>query len=141
MIPAVLLGDLNMVRCFARSGVRTILAGSDPRDPVLHSRHVDARVAIAPFDDTERVLSDLEAIGRANPSRPTLYYGTDRQLVTLARHRSRLEPLFRLRLPATELVEDLVDKSRFRALAKQHALPVPPTLTSHEIASAEQVVD
>lgn len=141
MVPAVLLGDLNMVRCFAESGVRTIVATSDRRDPVLRSRHAHLRAVIAPFDDTERVLADLEAIGRAHPERPTLFYGTDRQLLTLSRNRARLEPLFRMSLSPAELVEDLVDKSRFRSLARRFELPVPPTLASHEIASVRQVVE
>ncbi|HEX6273630.1 MAG TPA: hypothetical protein VFZ53_11325 [Polyangiaceae bacterium] len=139
-VPAVLLGDLNMLRCFARSGVETVVACSDRDDPVLHSRHGSVRTVIAPFDDTERVLSDLVAIGRAYPGRPTLFYGTDKQLLTVSRHRRRLEPFFRLSLPPAELVEDLVDKSRFRGLAARFELPVPPTLTSREITSAEQVV-
>jgi len=139
MVPAVLLGDLNMLRCFSRSKVPTIVASSDPREPTLRSRHARQRVLIAPFEETERVLDDLEAIGRAYPSRPTLFYGTDLQLVTIARNRERLEKYFRLRLPPSELVESLVNKGRFRILAKELGLPVPATLTSHEVEDAHEV--
>lgn len=141
MVPAVLLGDLNMLRCFARSGVPIVVASSNAREPVLRSRHAQQRTLIAPFEDTERVLEDLEAIGRTYPARPSLFYGTDLQLVTIARHRDRLQRHFRLRLPSTELVETLVDKGRFGELARELDLPVPPTLSSGEIAFPQQVVE
>jgi D-aspartate ligase len=141
MVPAVLLGDLNMLRCFVGSGVETIVASSDPSEPTLWSRHAKKRVVIAPFGETERVLSDLEAIGREHPARPSLFYGTDQQLLTVSRHRERLEPLFRVRLPPKDLVERLVDKSRFSELADEFALPVPTTLSSHEIERVEQIIE
>jgi D-aspartate ligase len=141
MVPAVLLGDLNMLRCFVGSGIETIVASSDPHEPTLRSRHAKNRVVIAPFGETERVLADLEAIGREHPTRPTLFYGTDEQLLTVSRHRERLEPLFRMRLPPKDLVERLVDKSRFSELADEFALPVPATLSSHEIGTAEQIIE
>jgi D-aspartate ligase len=141
MVPAVLLGDLNMLRCFAQSGVPLVVASSDPREPVLRSRHARHRVLIAPFEETERVLRDLETIGRAYPGRPSLFYGTDLQLVTIARHRDRLEKYFRLRLPPTELIERLADKSRFGELAREVELPVPPTLSSSEIAFPRQIAE
>ena len=62
MVPAVLLGDLNMLRCFAQSGVPVVVASSDAREPVLRSRHAQRRTLIAPFEDTNRVLEDLELI-------------------------------------------------------------------------------
>jgi D-aspartate ligase len=141
MVPAVLLGDLNMLRCFVGSGVETIVASSDPNEPTLRSRHAKHRAIIAPFEETERVLSDLEAIGREHPTRPSLFYGTDQQLLMVSRHRERLEPLFRMRLPPSDLVEKLVDKSRFSELAREFALPVPATLSSHEVTRVEQVIE
>jgi len=141
MVPAVLLGDLNMLRCFAHSGVPVVVASSDAREPTLRSRHARRRILIAPFEDTERVLDDLENIGRAFPNRPSLFYGTDLQLMTIARHRERLEELFRLRLPSTQLLESLVDKSRFSQLAQALDLPVPATVTSREAAFPRQVAE
>jgi predicted ATP-grasp superfamily ATP-dependent carboligase len=141
MIPAVLLGDLNMLRCFVGSGVETLVASSNPNDPTLRSRHAKNRVVIAPFGDTERVLSDLEAIGCGQATRPSLFYGTDQQLLTVSRHRERLEPLFRMRLPPKDLVERLVDKSRFAELATEFVLPVPATLSSHEISTMDPIVE
>jgi predicted ATP-grasp superfamily ATP-dependent carboligase len=141
MVPAVLLGDLNMVRCFAQSGVPILVASSDAREPTLRSRHARQRALIASFENAERAVEDLEKIGRAFPARPSLFYGTDLQLLAIARHRDRLEQLFRLRLPSTELIESLVDKSRFATLASELSLPVPPTLTSREVAFARQIAE
>jgi predicted ATP-grasp superfamily ATP-dependent carboligase len=140
MLPAVLLGDLNLLRCFAGSKIPTIVASSDAREPALYSRHAGQRRLIAPFEQTERVLSDLEAIARPYTERPTLFYGSDRQLLTLSRHRARLDSLYRMPLPAADLVENLVDKSRFSALARKLELPTPPTLASHEFETAQDIV-
>jgi D-aspartate ligase len=140
MTPAVLLGDLNMARCFAGSGITTILASSDPHEPALRSRYVHERVLIAPLENEEQALSDLSAIGRAHPQRPTLFYGTDTQLRFIARHRDRLEALFRFRMPPTALVERMVDKSRFSELAEDFGIPVPRTLSSHELGRADDVM-
>jgi predicted ATP-grasp superfamily ATP-dependent carboligase len=140
MIPAVLLGDLNMLRCFAGSGVRAIVASSDPREPTLSSRYVDERAIIHELGEDSQGLFDLEAIGRAHPERPTLFYGTDRQLRFIARHRARLEPLFRFRMPPTELVERLVDKTRFAELAGERSIPTPLTVCSCDTSGPKDVM-
>ena len=140
MIPALLLGDLNMLRCFARSGVPAIVASSDPHEPTLSSRYAGERVIIHELGDDERGLTDLVAIGRAHPQRPTLFYGTDRQLRFIARHREQLEPLFRFRMPPSELVERLVDKTRFAELAEERGIPTPATVCSCDTSGPRDVM-
>jgi predicted ATP-grasp superfamily ATP-dependent carboligase len=138
--PAVLLGDLNMLRCFVGSDVQVVLASSSADEVTLKSRHVKAKQLIAPFDETERVLADLEAIGRAHPSRPALFYGNDQQLLLISRNRDRLEPLFRFRMPSVDLIEKLVDKRQFATLADELSIPVPKTACSRDVASADEIL-
>src|SRR5262249_4501551 len=61
------------------------------------------------------------------PQRPVLVYEEDAQLLLVSRHRDRLARVFRFVIAERELVEDLVDKSRFHALAERLRLPVPAT--------------
>jgi predicted ATP-grasp superfamily ATP-dependent carboligase len=71
----------------------------------------------------ERLLKFAET----QPEKPVLFYEEDRDLLLVSRHRDRLARGFRFTVPDAELVEDLVDKSRFQALAEREGLPVPAT--------------
>jgi len=66
--------------------------------------------------------------GAAQPVPPVLYYEEDRELLLISRHREELARAFRFVIPDATLVEDLVDKARFQALAARLPLPVPPAL-------------
>ena len=55
-----------------------------------------------------------------------LFYEEDRELLLISRYRERLGRHFRFVVPDPVLVEDLVDKGRFQALARRLDLPVPP---------------
>jgi D-aspartate ligase len=129
--PAVLLGDLNMLRCFAGTGIPTIVATTDPGDVTLRSRHARRTALIARFDDPdpERPLADLERLAAGERDRPVLFYGTDEQLLFLSRHHERLVRTFRFRLPPIPAAV-LVDKIRFGAFARSRGLPVPAQLAS-----------
>jgi D-aspartate ligase len=54
-----------------------------------------------------------------------LFYQEDGQALLISRHRERLAKAFRFVAAETDLVEDLLDKARFQALAERHKLPVP----------------
>jgi predicted ATP-grasp superfamily ATP-dependent carboligase len=69
-----------------------------------------------------------------------LYYGDDATLLLISRHRALLEPRFRLNLPEPELIETLVDKTRFAAMAQSLELPAPRTMISREVQAARDVV-
>jgi len=71
------------------------------------------------------LLEVLERFGAAQPEPPVLFYEEDRDLLLLSRHRDRLRRHFRVVLPDAALVENLVDKRRFQALAQRVGLPVP----------------
>ncbi len=139
--PAVLLGDLNMLRCFAGTDVPVEVAASDPEEVTLKSRHCAKSRIIAPFAEVDRVLDDLERIGRDYPDKPVLYYGNDAQLLVISRHRQRLGRWFRFQMPAPDLIEALVDKSQFAELAPRAGIPVPATANSREATSADQILE
>jgi predicted ATP-grasp superfamily ATP-dependent carboligase/CelD/BcsL family acetyltransferase involved in cellulose biosynthesis len=137
---AVLHGDLNMLRCFARAGIRTVSLASDPDAPTFFSRHCGERRVIADsVADPTAALADLLALGRLLPDRPILYYGDDALLLLISRHRAKLAERFRFRMPPAALIEALVDKARFVALARERELPVPRTLLSSDARRAGEI--
>ena len=137
---AVLHGDINMLRCFAGAGVRAVVLSHDPDAPAFFSRHgwqrrVVADVRVAP----EAAIRELIALGTLLGDRPALFYGDDAMLLAVSRNRAALGGLYRFLMPDADLVEALVDKVRFAALAKDHALPVPRTITSAEARTAAEI--
>jgi len=80
------------------------------------------------IDPADRALADaLLGFARSLPAPPLVFCDSDEALEFLSANRARLEPRLRLVIPEREMLRDLVDKSRFQALAERCALPVPRT--------------
>lgn len=139
-VPVVVCGDLNLLRCLIGLGVPLCVASCDAREPTLRSRHAERPFLIAPPDDPDRAVADLEGIAGRFVERPVLYYGNDATLLLVSRARERLARSFRFALPPPELVETLVDKSRFAELAGRRGLNVPPSARSEELGSAAELL-
>jgi D-aspartate ligase len=60
---------------------------------------------------------------------PVVFYQGDGDTLFLSRYREQLEPHLRFVIPDAPLVEALIDKHRFQALALRLELPVPPSAT------------
>jgi predicted ATP-grasp superfamily ATP-dependent carboligase len=78
------------------------------------------------WERPEEMLELLERFAAAQAALPVLFYEDDRELLLISRYRERLSRHFRFVAPDPVLVEDLVDKGRFQALARRLDLPVPP---------------
>lgn len=123
--PACVLGDVDLVRALGLARIpSTVLA--PPGAPVRYSRHTRA---VFPWHNAwerpEELVDSLVRFGQAQPEPPVLFYQEDRTLLLVSRHRERLREGFRFVVPDAELVEQLVDKSRFQQLAARLDLPVP----------------
>ena len=70
-------------------------------------------------------MDKLVCFGATQSDRPVLFYEEDGDLLLISRYRDRLAKVFRFVVPEATLVEDLVDKARFQALAERLQLPVP----------------
>jgi predicted ATP-grasp superfamily ATP-dependent carboligase len=122
---ACVLGDADLLRALGLAGIPCAVA-AQPGDPARYSRF--ARVVLDwadAWDRPEALLESLERFGAAQATPPVLFYEEDRELLVVSRHRERLRRHYRFVVPAAELVEDLVDKGRFQALAQRLDLPVP----------------
>jgi D-aspartate ligase len=104
------LGRIDLVRALGRGGIRSVVVGS-PHDPIRHSRLV------------ERVIERDELLEADAPA--PLFYDSDAALQFVSRERERLAARYRFVIPERELVDELLDKERFAALAERLGLPVP----------------
>lgn len=122
---ACVLGDMDMVRALALAGVR-VAAVAAPGDPVHFSRFTARTVeGVDQWTQHDELVERLLRLARSEKRPPTLFYQTDGDLLVVSRHRDHLSPAFRFAVPEADLVEQLVDKSRFQQLAARLDLPVP----------------
>ena len=138
---AMIAADLNILRCFAGSGIKTCITSSDPKSILFHSRYCRGKRIVANSSvNPERFITDLVELGKGYAEHPILYYNSDGTLLALSRNREKLLPYYRFLLPPVELVEDLVDKTRFARFATELHLPVPRTLRPSQVQHAEDVL-
>jgi len=122
---ACVMGDIDLVMPIALAGLRCA-AVADAGDPVHYSRFTERTVeAVDQWTRADELVDRLLELAAAESAPPVLFYQTDGDLLVVSRQRDRLAGGFRFVVPEAQLVEDLVDKSRFQALAGELGLPVP----------------
>lgn len=133
-VPAVLMGDLTLVRPLALAKIPFILVTTDPADVALRSRFVDEHLIVGGWDDT--ALPPLIALGERLRARhgqkAPLFCGSDAQLEFIYRHRDELGRSFALAINDPDLAWALHDKSSFYALCEDRKIPAPHTLHDGE---------
>ena len=123
---ACVLGDTDLLCALALARVQCAVV-APPDAPARYSRL--ARVAVRwadPWQQPNTLIDLLQGFAIAQQQTPVLFYDEDRYVLLVSRERARLQQHFRFVVPASALVEDLVDKSRFQILAERLHLPVPP---------------
>jgi predicted ATP-grasp superfamily ATP-dependent carboligase len=134
---AFIMGDIDLVRALGLAKVPCAVMARSV-SPERFSRFTRQWIAEADaWKHPELLLERLCQFGWAQPEPPVLFYDTDGQLLFVSRNRERLSQAFRFVVPDQTLVEDLVDKERFQALAKRLKLPVP---AARALRPAEQSV-
>lgn len=119
------MGDMDLLQPIAMAGIPCAVV-TRPGVPSLYSRHTRSRLCWDDFSENTGALLDiLLRFGTAQRERPVLFYEEDAQLLFISRHREQLEQAFRFVIADAPLVEELVDKARFQALAQRQRLPVP----------------
>ena len=132
---ACVLGDMDLVRPLGLAGVRCAVVGPQG-GATAHSRFTERLIPWEGGSDGA-LLDRLLRFGAAQPDKPVLYMEEDAQLLMVSRHRDRLAAVFRFALADGDLVETLVDKSRFQTLAEKLDLPVPRTRRLRPLPGSE----
>ena len=136
---ACLLGDVSMVRALGRTGIPVAIAATDRSEKCTRSRFCNDFVPIPGWQqDPQGTLSALIRWAATRDTTPVLFYQTDLDVVWLSRFRDRLSEHFRLVLPDSELVEDLVDKARFYEQSANWGIPIPETRIIDNTQSIEK---
>lgn len=134
--PAVVLGDLALVRPLGMAGIPVVLGSSRPHDETLRSRHVRGAFVVPGWtgersSSSARTLVEVgarlsDALGRKVP----LVYQSDVHLDMIYRHRAELSEHFLFVLNDEGLAWALHDKARFHEVALAAGIRIPATLAS-----------
>jgi D-aspartate ligase len=128
---ALVMGDVDVVRALGVAGISCGFFGYAD-DAARFSRHVEVSLPwIDQWERQDELVVALLDFARSRPEPPVLFPQTDATLLLASRHREQLGSGFRMALADRELVDDLVDKSRFQELAARHHLPVPRAQRLH----------
>ncbi len=139
--PIVVCSGLTVLWCFESSGLHIVVASPHPNNLAFSSKFCKQKAVIAdPTLFPQKTISDLIALSKTFSEKPVLYYGDDVYLLFISRHRAELSPYYQFSLPNEALLEDLTSKSRFALLSKRMDLPMPKTIWSQEVQSAEDAL-
>ncbi|MDQ3784843.1 MAG: ATP-grasp domain-containing protein [Actinomycetota bacterium] len=94
-----------------------------------------------PLDESGALLDSLTDFAQGQRQKPVLFYEGDWDLLLISRNRDRLAAFFHFVIPDGTLVEDLVDKARFKALAHSLGLPVPPSMQVDTTSAGPEDID
>jgi D-aspartate ligase len=124
---ACVIGGMDLVRPLGLAGIRCAVVAK-PGSPALYSRFT--QVALHwdhSAENMDKLVEALISFGAAQLERPVLFYETDAHLLLVSQYRERLAQVFRFVVADSLLVQNLVDKARFYALAERLQLQIPAT--------------
>jgi D-aspartate ligase len=125
---ACVIGSMDLVRPLGLGGIPCAVV-VERGDAATYSRFTRDVIELAdPVREPDVLLERLMEFGRRQSEPPVLYYGQDADLLFVSRFRERLSERFRFVIPDASLVEQLVDKAKFRELAQRLDLPVPASV-------------
>lgn len=131
------LNGLGVVRSLARGGVPVVVLAMTRRCPAVWSRQC-SYVRVPSL--AGRPLSDaLVRLAARFDRRPVLVLTADESVLAVSAERDRLDPLYRIELPAGPMVETLADKARFHELAEREGFAVPRSRTVRAAAELDRL--
>lgn len=140
-VPVVVVGSglnaLGVIRSLGRAGVPVTVLASDPEGPAMHTRY--ARRVACRSTVSDSVIEALVGLGHAFESRgvcPVLFLTQEDTVAVVSRRRDELAPFYRVTLPASRVLMQLMHKDGFRAVAVASGVTVPRTL---RITDAEEI--
>ncbi|HZD43240.1 MAG TPA: hypothetical protein VE134_04205, partial [Methanomicrobiales archaeon] len=128
------VGGLGTVRSLGRRGIPVIAIDKTPRYIGLYSRYCQGSVCPNPLTDEEGFVQHLRGIGEMLPSRGVIIPASDPYVLSILRHRNRLDPYFWIPYGDYSTVEKITRKRLFyEELQRQH-LPGPLTYFPDDIS-------
>lgn len=130
-MPVVVVGGginaLGVLRSLATAGVPVTVLETDARQPAMRSRY--GRKKLYQRDGPDAVIEALERLAKEMGAQtPLLILTQEDTVASVSMHRDRLQRLYRIVLPAHDVLTSLLHKDGFRATAEAAGAVIPRTL-------------
>jgi predicted ATP-grasp superfamily ATP-dependent carboligase len=116
---------LQAARILHGRGVPVIALAKDPRNDACRTNVCDDIVFVNTRNDD--LIEELLRLGPTLSDKAVLFPCEDANVRLVSSHRDRLRTYYHIALPPPDVVEMLMDKTRFYAYAQERGLPIPPT--------------
>lgn len=128
---AVIIGlesmqGLQAARILADRGVPVVAVADDERHFCCRTRSCERIVFIR-----NGLMNTLKNLGGELPQRAVLFPCTDESVLLVSRNRDLLRKYYHIVLPEQEVVESMMDKSKFYILAQKYGFNIPDTFFIH----------
>ena len=126
----------GILRSLAPYGIPLIGLYSDIMMPESKTRLCSRKYL---FKDDKILLALLTRLPEQHGERPVLMLTSDAHVAFYLEHRELLDPLYRIDMPDTALVNLLLDKEKFSAFVLEHELLAPKTLLIQRSSDLELI--
>jgi len=132
-VPSVVLGDVSLIRPLGKAGIRIVAVATDANDISLRSKFVSEHVIVPGYagehqEETFRRLIELGNRLKATHGQSIpLFYGQDKQLELIYRHRHEMESCFTFVISPESLGWSMLNKQKFSVLCETLGIRAPRT--------------
>jgi len=133
------LGILRCLRVLKKKGVKIgLIGGNENYGGAYYSNIPDKKLDMG---CTSNIVDYLKEIRHNFDDDPALFLSTDQQAIEISERREEIAGMYNLLLPERELLNNLMEKSKFQNLAEQNGWPVPTSMsisTEDELKNADE---
>jgi len=117
------LNGLGVVRSLGQAGIRVVVLDTDLNKATAATRY-GSKLRVKALSGPA-FIEELLALRSRFDSNPVLLLTQEASVATVSAERARLAGAYRFTMPDHTLMEDLLDKLRFQALAERLGFPIP----------------
>lgn len=130
---------LGVIRSLGRRGIPVI--GLDPSRGAMgfFSRYCKSIVCPDPQTKEKEYIDFLLSLGEQMDSKSVLIPTADVDVLTISKHRDKLEKYYEFPMAKLDVVEKLVNKRKFYKMLGDSNLPCPKTYFSNDISDVKEI--
>jgi predicted ATP-grasp superfamily ATP-dependent carboligase len=133
-------GEISVVRTLGRQGVPVTVVSENPEAISLKSKYCRESILVDSIaGDYGKTLEVLVSYARKQDRKPVLFPTADPDLKLIAELRDELSDHYHVIATRKDLVENLMDKRKFFALAKAQGFPIPTTVLPESLDDLRKV--
>jgi predicted ATP-grasp superfamily ATP-dependent carboligase len=130
---------LGVIRSLGRRGIPVIGLDPNPRQIGLFSRYCVGIVCPDPEKKEREYIDFLLSLGEQLNTKGVLIPTADVDVLTISKHRDKLEKYYAFPMAKLEIIEKLVNKKEFYKTLEKLDMPHPKTYFPNDISEVKQI--